>query len=58
MMVGSFLFFVFFKLQGQFSHMESTQNDVRPSAVFCPAGQRGGRPQILSPMLRVPAFVY
>lgn len=57
MMVGSFCF-VFFKLQGQFSHMESTQNDVRPSAVFCPAGQRGGRPQFLSPMLRVSAFVH
>lgn len=35
-------FFGLSHLQSQFCHMEPTQNDVCPSAVFSPAGQRGG----------------
>lgn len=38
-------------LQGQFSNMEPTQDDVSPSAVFCPAGPRGGRLHPLSFMV-------
>lgn len=37
-----FFFFGLSHLQSQFCHMEPTQNDVCPSAVFSPAGQRGG----------------
>lgn len=40
--------------QGQLSNMEPTQDDVRPSAVLSPAGQRGGT----APASRLEYFLF